>query len=71
MPWQVNSIKEFFFQGVMALPYHIYVISSKVPQNAYTERVQYGTAFIFLLIVAMIATASVILRTKLRKRYKW
>jgi phosphate transport system permease protein len=47
------------------------VVSSKIPQNEYTERVQYGTAFIFLLIVALIATASVMLRTKLRNRYKW
>ena len=33
---------------VNALPYHIYVVSSKIPQNEYTERVQYGTAFVFL-----------------------
>jgi hypothetical protein len=39
----------------MALPYHIYVVSSKIPQNEYTERVQYGTAFVFLVIVALIA----------------
>ena len=43
------------FQGVMALPYHIYVVSSKIPQNEYTERVQYGAAFIFLLLVMGIA----------------
>jgi phosphate transport system permease protein len=55
----------------MALPYHIYVVSSKIPQNEYTERVQYGTAFVFLAIVAMIATASILLRNRLRSRYKW
>jgi phosphate transport system permease protein len=55
----------------MALPYHIYVVSSKIPQNEYTERVQYGTAFIFLLIVALIATSSILLRNRLRDRYKW
>ncbi len=71
LPWQVAKISDFFFQGVMALPYHIYVVSSKIPQNEYTERVQYGTAFVFLLIVAIIATASIIFRNKLRNRYKW
>jgi len=55
----------------MALPYHIYVVSSKIPQNEYTERVQYGTAFVFLLIVALIAMASIVLRNQLRSRYKW
>lgn len=71
LPWEVDKLSDFFFQGVMALPYHIYVVSSKIPQNEYTERVQYGTAFVFLLIVALIATSSIILRNKLRNRYKW
>jgi phosphate transport system permease protein len=71
LPWEVSSFGEFFFQGVMALPYHIYVVSSKIPQNEYTERVQYGTAFVFLVIVALIATASIVLRNHLRNRYKW
>jgi phosphate transport system permease protein len=71
LPWQVEKLSEFAFQGVMALPYHIYVVSSKIPQNAYTARVQYGTAFVFLLIVALIAAASIVLRNRLRNRYKW
>jgi phosphate transport system permease protein len=64
-------VSDFFFQGVMALPYHIYVVSSKIPQNEYTERVQYGTAFVFLAIVALIAMTSILLRNRLRKRYQW
>jgi phosphate transport system permease protein len=71
LPWQVAKAGDFFFQGVMALPYHIYVVSSKIPQNEFTERVQYGTAFVFLVIVALIATASIVLRNHLRSRYKW
>lgn len=71
LPWEVEKLGDFFFQGVMALPYHIYVVSSKIPQNQYTERVQYGTAFVFLLIVALTAAASIVLRTRLRNRYKW
>ncbi len=71
LPWEVAKWSDFFFQGVMALPYHIYVVSSKIPQNEYTERVQYGTALVFLLVVAAVATASILLRNKLRNRYKW
>lgn len=71
LPWQVKNLSEFLFQGVMALPYHIYVVSAKIPQNEYTQRVQYGTAFVFLFIVMTIALASVILRARLRNRYKW
>ncbi|MEA3210501.1 MAG: phosphate transport system permease protein [Chthoniobacter sp.] len=61
----------WLFEGVMALPYHIYVVSSKIPQNQYTERVQYGTAFIFLLLVTVIALTSILLRIKMRSRYRW
>jgi phosphate transport system permease protein len=71
LPWQVEHWTDFFFQGVMALPYHIYVVSSKIPQNEYTERVQYGTAFVFLILVAFVAAASIFLRNQLRNRYKW
>ena len=71
MPWQVQRWTDFFFQGVMALPYHIYVVSSKIPQNEYTERVQYGAAFVFLALVMLIAAASVILRERSRNRLSW
>jgi phosphate transport system permease protein len=71
LPWQVDKAVDFLFQGVMALPYHIYVVSSKIPQNQYTERVQFGTAFVFLTVVLLIALASVILRNRMRARYRW
>jgi phosphate transport system permease protein len=71
LPWQVQKWTDFFFQGVMALPYHIYVVASKIPQNEYTRDVQYGTAFVFLFTVAAIAMTAVILRARLRKKYKW
>ena len=71
MPWHVSRWTDFFFQGVMALPYHIYVVSSKIPQNEYTERVQYGAAFVFLVLVMLIALTSIILRERQRSRLSW
>jgi len=71
LPWQVQKWTDFIFQGVMALPYHIYVVASKIPQNEYTRDVQYGTAFVFLFTVAAIAMTAVILRQRLRKKYQW
>lgn len=64
-------LHDFVFHGVNALPYHIYVVSSKIPKNEYTERVQYGTAFVFLAVVMAIALASILLRSRLRSRLKW
>ena len=71
MPWQVARASDFLFQGVMALPYHIYVVSSKIPQNEYTERVQYGATFVFLFLVMLIALTSIVLRERSRKRLSW
>ncbi|MCH6257081.1 phosphate ABC transporter permease PstA [Puniceicoccaceae bacterium K14] len=72
LPWEgLEHWYDFFFQGVMALPYHIYVVSAKIPQNEYTERMQYGTAFVFLVIVASIALFSIVLRERMRKKYRW
>lgn len=71
LPWEVQRWTDFMFQGVMALPYHIYVVASKIPQNEYTRDVQYGTAFVFLFTVAAIALTAVILRQRLRKKYQW
>lgn len=71
LPWQVEKWTDFFFQGVMALPYHIYVVASKIPQNQYTHDVQYGTAFVFLFTVAAMAATAVVLRSRLRRKYKW
>jgi len=72
LPWQgLEKPSDFVFQGVMALPYHIYVVSSKIPQNEYTRNMQYGTALVFLIIVGFFALSSIILRIKIRKKYKW
>jgi phosphate transport system permease protein len=71
MPWRVSRWTDFFFQGVMALPYHIYVVSSKIPQNEYTERVQYGAALVFLVVVMLIALTSILLRERTRSRLSW
>ena len=72
LPWEgLKEPTDFFFQGVMALPYHIYVVSAKIPQNEYTRNMQYGAAFAFLFIVGFFALSSIILRVKIRKKYKW
>jgi len=72
LPWEgLSKWTDFFFQGVMALPYHIYVVSSKIPQNEYTRNMQYGAAFVFLFIVGFFALSSIILRVKIRSKYRW
>lgn len=68
LPWEVSSVSEFITQGVMALPYHIYLLSSKLPQSQYTSEMQYGTAFVFLCVVGLISLGSIFLRYRLQSR---
>jgi phosphate transport system permease protein len=60
-----------FTESVQALPYHIYTLAAKIPQNEYSEQAQYGSVFVFLVLVASLAATSIWLRIHLRKKYKW
>ena len=69
LPWEgLAHWTDFFFQGVMALPYHIYVVSSKIPQNEYTRDMQYGATFVFLLVIGLFVFSSMALRLRLQSR---
>lgn len=67
LPWEgLESPGDFINQGVMALPYHIYVLCVKLPQNAYTRDMQYGTVFVLLALVSLCALSSIYLRQRIR-----
>jgi len=57
------------FDQVMALPYHLYVISTQVP--GMPLRVQYGTALVLLFIVLSMNVAATALRSYFRRRRQW
>ena len=54
---------------VMALPYHLYVISTQVP-NIKIE-IRYGTALVLLLIVLSLNFIAIVVRAHFRKKRKW
>ncbi|MEI8176732.1 MAG: phosphate ABC transporter permease PstA [Candidatus Omnitrophota bacterium] len=54
---------------VMALPYHLYVISTQVPNVA--EKMRYGTALVLLALVLFMNLVAIIIRYKFRKKKKW
>jgi phosphate transport system permease protein len=54
---------------VMALPYHLYVISTQVPNVA--EKVRYGTALVLLVLVLFMNLVAIIIRYQFRKKKKW
>lgn len=57
------------FDQAMALPYHLYVISTQVPNV--DEKVRYGTALVLLTLVLFINLIAIIIRYKFRKKKKW
>jgi phosphate transport system permease protein len=53
----------------MALPYHLYVISTQVP--GMPLQVQYGTALVLLVLVLSMNVAATIFRSRFRRRRQW
>ncbi len=57
------------FDQTMALPYHLYVISTQVPDMPLS--MQYATALVLLLIVLSLTLVATLFRTRMRRRREW
>jgi len=57
------------FDQTMALPYHLYVISTQVPGIA--ENTRYGTALVLLALVLLLNLAAIVVRSRFRRKKKW
>lgn len=62
-------LPQSIFDQAMALPYHLYVISTQVPNVS--EAIRYGTALVLLVLVLVMNLVAIIIRYKLRKKKKW
>ena len=63
------QLPKSIFDQAMALPYHLYVISTQVPNV--DEKIRYGTAFVLLALVLFMNLVAIIIRYKFRKKKKW
>ncbi|MDH7481025.1 MAG: phosphate ABC transporter permease PstA [Armatimonadota bacterium] len=63
------SLPKSIYDQVMALPYHLYIISTQVP-NA-PPRMQWGTALTLLIIVLGLNLAAAIIRYRFRRHIHW
>ncbi len=57
------------FDQAMALPYHLYIISTQIPNIS--QETRYGTALVLVGIVFSMNIVAVVIRAKFRKRKKW
>ncbi|HQP09939.1 MAG TPA: phosphate ABC transporter permease PstA [Candidatus Omnitrophota bacterium] len=62
-------LPDSIFDQVMALPYHLYVISTQVPNV--DEKIRYGTAFVLLALVLFMNLVAIVIRYQFRKKKKW
>lgn len=57
------------FDQCMALPYHLYVIATQVPNIKLS--MQYGTALVLIVMVLAMNITAVVIRARFRKRKLW
>ena len=57
------------FDQVMALPYHLYVISTQVPNMPI--QLSFATGFVLIALVFLMNLVSIILRSHYRKKKQW
>lgn len=57
------------FDATMALPYHLFVISTQVP--GMPIQIQYGTAVVLLTFVLLMNISATIIRSRARARRQW
>jgi len=57
------------FDATMALPYHLFVISTQIP--GMPIQIQYGTAAVLLLFVLAMNTTATVIRSRARARRQW
>ncbi|MFH0910002.1 MAG: phosphate ABC transporter permease PstA [Planctomycetota bacterium] len=59
------------FDPVMALPYHVYVLATQLPASDRVRAMQYGTALVLLALVLFVNFGAILLRSRIRKKYRW
>jgi phosphate transport system permease protein len=57
------------FDATMALPYHLFVISTQVPEMP--VKIQYGTALVLLAFVLSMNLIATVVRSRARARRQW
>jgi phosphate transport system permease protein len=65
------KLPKSIFDQVMALPYHLYVLTTQHPDAAEVRPMAYATAFVLLVLVLGVNLVAILLRARIRKKYRW
>ncbi len=59
------------FDQCMALPYHLYILATQLPDVEKARPMQYGTALVLIAVVLGFNMAAIIIRSYFRRKYRW
>ncbi len=65
----VPHLPHSMFDQVMALPYHLYIISTQIPNMP--KNIIFGTALVLLMMVLSMSLFAIVARLYFRKKRKW
>ncbi len=63
------QLPQSIFDATMALPYHLFVISTQVPEMPI--QIQYGTALVLLVFVLTMNIIATVIRSRARAKRQW
>jgi phosphate transport system permease protein len=63
------TLPKSVFDQVMALPYHLYIISTQIPNMP--SKLTYGTALVLVMLVVAMNFVAIIFRSYFRSKKKW
>lgn len=66
LPFIPNSI----FSQFMALPYHLYILSTQHSSISQVRPLAYGTAMVLLILVLLVNAAAMLYRDRARRKYR-
>jgi phosphate transport system permease protein len=64
------ALPDSVFSQFMALPYHLFIMATSGVDIQGTRPIQYGTAFVLLLLVLFVNSAAVVIRKHYRNKLK-
>jgi phosphate transport system permease protein len=65
------KLPKSIFDQVMALPYHLYVLTTQHPDIEKVRPMQYATALVLLVLVLGVNLVAILFRIHIRKKYRW
>lgn len=65
------TLPQSVFDQCMALPYHLYILATQLPDMEKARPMQYGTAFVLIAVVLGFNTAAIVIRSYFRRKYRW